>query len=90
MANNYLQRPKVTPPHVSLRTLRKVSGMTLDEVCAIANASVPTLTLTRGAMSAIENGIRGASTSVIAALELVYDLEPGSIDTTYAPRGRAA
>jgi len=91
MANHYLnQRHKVTPPHVSLRTLRKVSGMTLDEVCALANASDHTLTLTRGAMSAIENGLRGASAPVIAALELVYDLEPGSIDTAYEPRGRAA
>lgn len=91
MANPYHnQRPKVVPPHVNLRTLRKVSGMTLDEVCALANASDSKLSLTRGALSGIENGHRGASAAVVAALELAYDVEPGSIDTNYQPRGRAA
>ncbi len=91
MANPYTnQRPKVVPPHVGLRVLRQVSKMTLDQVCALANASDPRLSLTRGALSGIENGHRGASADVIAALEVAYDIEPGSIDTTYEPRVRAA
>ena len=90
MTSSYLhQRERVTPPHVSLRVLRKVSGMTLDRVCELANESNPKLTLTRGALSAIENGHRGASADVIAALEVAYDVEPGSFDTRYEPR-RAA
>lgn len=91
MTNPYLkQRPKVVPPHASLRSLRKVSGMTLDRVCELANEADPKLTLTRGALSAIENGHRGASSDVIAALEAAYDLEPGSLDVNYQPRGAAA
>ena len=87
MANHYLnQRARVIPPYASLRVLRKVSGMTLDEVCALANASDSELTLTRGALSGIENGHRGASVEVIAALEVAYDIEPGSLDTKYEPR----
>lgn len=91
MANKYLnQRPRVTPPHVGLRVLRQVSRMTLDEVCALANASHAGLGLTRGALSGIENGHRGASVNVITALEIAYDIEPGSIDTVYEPRTRVA
>lgn len=89
MANKYQQRPRVTPPHVSIRILRRVSKLTLDEVCLKVNEADPKLSLSRGALSAIENGLRGASTAVIAALEVVYDIEPGSIDTQYEPRGRA-
>ena len=86
MANHYQQRPRVTPPHAGLRVVRLVSGKTLDEVCALANASDPKLSLTRGALSAIENGLRGASAEVIAALEVAYELAPGSFDTKYEPR----
>lgn len=90
MANKYTrQRQRVEPPHVSLRTLRKVSGMTLDEVCARVEelAGIP---LTRGALSAIENGHRGASLDVLAGLAQAYDIETDAFDTKYVPRPRAA
>lgn len=90
MSRDYAQRDRVVPPHVSIRSLRHVSRMTLDEVCSRVNEVNPKLSLTRGGLSGIENGHRGASPAIIAALELVYDLEAGAIDTQYEPRGRAA
>lgn len=80
-------RERRTPPHVSLRTLRNVSGKTLDDVCE-ATAEVLGKPLTRGAMSAIENGHRGASPSVLRALEVVYGLAPGDLTVDYTPRRR--
>ena len=78
------RNPKV-PPHVSVGVLRRVSGLKLDEVCD----QIEEITgdrPTKGALSAIENGHRGASVELIAALEMVYGLQPGDITTNYAPR----
>ncbi|SDD43549.1 helix-turn-helix domain-containing protein [Auraticoccus monumenti] len=84
------QRKRVQPPYVDLRSLRSVSGMTLDEVCAAANEADPELTLTRGALSAIENGHRGASTEVLRAIALAYGLDAEALDVQYRPRRRGA
>jgi len=81
------QRSKKTPPHVSLHDLRTVSGKTLDQVCEAAS-EVLDKPLTRGALSAIENGHRGASAPVLRALEVAYGLRPGALVTTYQPRQR--
>lgn len=65
--------------------LRRVSGLKLDEVCD----QIEEITgdrPTKGALSAIENGHRGASAELLRALELVYGLQPGDITTTYQPR----
>lgn len=40
----------------------------------------------RGTLSAIENGVRGVSAELLAALETAYQLPPGSITTDYVPR----
>lgn len=90
MANHYLhQRAKVTPPHISLSDLRAAVGLTLDQVCERFTEATGD-PLTRGALSGIENGHRGASAAVLAGLESAYGLRPGSIDTQYEPRVRAA
>lgn len=89
MANQYIRRARVTPPHVSLRVLRKACGLTLDEVCARV-AEATGRELTRGALSAIESGTRGASSEVLRGLAHAYDLDPEDINTQYEPRGRAA
>lgn len=81
------QRERRTPPHVSLRALRMVSGKTLDEVCEAAAESLGK-PLTRGAMSAIENGHRGASADVLKALEVAYGLAEGMLVVDYEPRRR--
>lgn len=83
------QRPRKVPPHVSLSDVRYISGKTLDQVCAAAS-EVLDRPLTRGALSAIENGHRGASAKVLTALEVAYGLRPGSLVTNYEPRGQEA
>lgn len=85
--SNKPPRERRTPPHVSLGNLRSAVGKTLDEVCSAAS-EVLAEPLTRGALSAIENGIRGASPTTLAALEVAYGLTPGSIVTNYEPRNR--
>lgn len=85
------QRPTKVPPHVSLRILRKASGLTLDQVAAavteVTGAKRP---VTRGAISAIESGLRGASSQMLDALAVAYGLDPGDITTTYEPRQAVA
>lgn len=81
------QRTRKTPPHVSLHDLRTISGKTLDQVCEAAS-EVLDKPLTRGSLSAIENGHRGASVSVLRALEVAYGLRAGALVTDYQPRQR--
>lgn len=74
-----------TPPHVSIKSLRKVSGITLDQLATRIEQITGDLP-TRGALSAVENGHRGASAELLRAIEMAYGLEAGAIDTTYRPR----
>lgn len=83
------QRERRTPPHISLGDLRAISGKTLEQVCEAAAESLGK-PFTRGALSAIENGHRGASKQVLAALEVAYGLRPGALVTDYEPRPREA
>jgi transcriptional regulator with XRE-family HTH domain len=79
------QRKRVTPPHVDLQSLRIAVGITLDELCDRIGETTGT-TPTRGAISAIENGHRGGSADLLAAIAIAYGLPPGAISTTYRPR----
>jgi transcriptional regulator with XRE-family HTH domain len=89
MATKYeTQRARKTPPHVSLGALRAVAHLTLDEVCARVSEYLGDRELTRGALSAIENGHRGASADVLRGLEVAYGLRAGDITTDYEPRNR--
>jgi transcriptional regulator with XRE-family HTH domain len=81
------RNPKV-PPHVSIAIVRRLSGLTLDEVCDRIE-EITGDRPTKGALSAIENGHRGASLQLITALEQAYQLPAGSISTTYQPRQAA-
>lgn len=79
------QRAKKTPPHISLSVLRGATGLTIQAV--IDRISEETgRTYTRGAISAIESGLRGASQQTLADLELAYGIPSGSISTTFVPR----
>lgn len=90
MPNYTKQRKAKTPPHVSLRALRRASGLTLEQVAeAVAEVLGEDTTVNRGTISAIESGLRGASVQMLAALEVAYGLEAGDITTTYEPRARA-
>jgi hypothetical protein len=79
------QREKKTPPHVSLKTLRLALNKSQTDVTERVH-EITGDKLTKGALSAIENGHRGVSAELLTALEMAYGLEPGSITTTYRPR----
>lgn len=88
-------RPSRTPPHVPIGALRAVTDTTLDEL-AIGIAEILTeeagevvAAPSRGTLSAIESGRRGASAELLFAIEKFYRLTPGTITTAYRPRPRA-
>ncbi len=78
------QRQKVQAPLVPLSALRSSLGLTQTEVCKGVEA-ITNKTFTKGALSAIENGHRGASAETLAALEVVLRLPAGSLVVNYAP-----
>lgn len=78
------QREKVSPPLVPLSAHRSSHGLTQDEVCSSVKA-ITNKTFTKGALSAIELGHRGASAETLAALEVTLRLPPGSLVVDYEP-----
>ncbi|MGV9181837.1 helix-turn-helix domain-containing protein [Arcanobacterium canis] len=70
-----------TPPHVTLRGLRRRLGYTLEQIAQRSGVS-------RATLSAIETGERGASRETLVALTFALDLEPGALTTDYEPRLR--
>lgn len=83
------QRATKTPPHVTLKGIRKATGMTLDQVAQAVNEVVGgKAKVNRGTISAIESGIRGASVQMLDAMAVAYGMEPGDIVTDYEPRQR--
>lgn len=87
MANKTTPRARLVPPHVTLKALRQSKGKTLEAVCTELQKETG-LTLTRGALSAIESGLRGASADIIRGIEVALDLDAGDIVTDYEPRPR--
>ena len=77
----------MVPPHVSLKALRQAQGKTLEAICSELEHETG-MTLTRGALSAIESGLRGASAEILRGLEIALNLEPGDIVTDYEPKPR--
>lgn len=84
---DYRQRPRVNAPHISLGDARAIAGLTLDEVCARFEEATGDR-LTRGALSAIENGLRGASDQTLRGIALALGLRGEAIRTDYIPRSR--
>jgi hypothetical protein len=75
-----VERPRRTPPVAPLRCLRIAAGLKLDDVCESVTEHLRLdKPFTRGALSAIETGLRGASPEVLDALAHAYGLEPGDI-----------
>ena len=60
---------------MGIRHLRLAHGWTLDQVRFRISEITETAPLSRGSLSAIETGARGASIEVLAALARIYDLE---------------
>lgn len=78
------QRPKVQPPVIRLGDIRASHGLTQDAVCQQVSA-ITNKTFTKGALSAIEKGHRGASAETLAALEVALHLPAGSLQVAYEP-----
>lgn len=72
---------------VTIATLRKAKGITLQALCDHINGefSFPK-PVERGTISAIENGHRGASAQMLAAIASALGIPTESIDTQYQPR----
>lgn len=89
MAKDYSnQRQRRTPPHAALGDIRMALGITLDEVCDRVESATG-VRPERGTISAIENGHRGASAELLAALCVAYGMRDGALTTTYVPRERS-
>lgn len=69
---------------VRLGDLRASLGLTQDAVCQQV-AAITNKSFTKGALSAIEKGHRGASAETLFALEVALRLPPGSLQVTYSP-----
>lgn len=73
------------PPHVDLKTLRKVAGWTIDRLCAEINRATGA-SYQKGTISAIESGLRGASDKALADIAAAYGLPADTITVAYVPR----
>ncbi|MGE2714224.1 helix-turn-helix domain-containing protein [Mycolicibacterium litorale] len=81
------QRPKVGPPVVTIGVLRKSKNITLQDVCDHINGEFDfPKPVERGTISAIENGHRGASCKMLAAIASALGIPVEAIDTQYEPR----
>lgn len=82
------RRGDKTPPHAPLRAIRQAAGLTLEQVGQRITEQFPEITASRGTLSAIESGSRGASDLMLRALERAYGIDAGSLTTDYVPRER--
>jgi transcriptional regulator with XRE-family HTH domain len=80
------QRKAKLPPRVPIKFIRLAAHLSIDAVIARIHQHTGR-TYSRGSISAIENGHRGASSEILEALEVAYSLPLGSISTDYVPRG---
>lgn len=79
------QRARVPAPVVTLRTLRKSRGITLQAICDHLRDEHG-MTVYRGTISGIEFGYRGASVQMLTALADALGIAFEDIDTQYEPR----
>lgn len=84
------QRDRRTPPHITLRAhrLSLEPVPTLDEIADRIEAQTGDRP-TKGALSAIESGLRGVSAELLDALNAAYGFPEGTITVDYAPRAAA-
>lgn len=81
------QRPKLPAPVVTIATLRKAKGLTLQAICDHIYDEHG-IKVDRGTVSAIELGHRGASTQMLNAIADALGIHAIDIDTAYEPRRR--
>lgn len=81
------QRKQVSVPVVPVSVARKLAGKTLQDVCDHINAEFEfPKKVERGTISAIENGLRGASVEMLVAIASALGIPADEIDTEYEPR----
>lgn len=68
-----------------IKYIRLAAQLSLEEVSG-AIAEETGRVYGKGTLSAIESGMRGASSELLEALEAAYHLPAGSIKTEYTPR----
>lgn len=76
---------------VSLRTLRIATGKKQSEICDFVTRYLQLAEgdrFTEGTLSLIENGHRGGSVKVMAAIAAAYGLAPDAICSDYDPQDR--
>jgi transcriptional regulator with XRE-family HTH domain len=77
----------MNPPVVTLHTARKISGKTLQDVCDYIDREFTfPRKVSRGTISAIELGHRGASVEMLDAIASALGISADAIDTEYEPR----
>lgn len=81
------ERPTKTPPHVPLAALRSAVGLSIEDLCKRIQEETGSKP-SRGTISAIENGHRGASAAMLVALARAYGIADDAISTDYEPRVR--
>lgn len=79
------QRAPKNPPHFSLQHARGIARITAEELCARIREHDPSLRPTRGTISALESGARGASPRMLAAICAAYGLPADALVTDYQP-----
>lgn len=79
------QRQAKNPPHFALKHARAIAGITAEELCRRIHEEDPTQNPTRGTISLIESGARGASPRMLAAICAAYGLPPEALVTDYKP-----
>lgn len=92
--SDHSPRPRRTPPSatIPLRVLRTREGWSLTDLQRQIAERLPSDVPppTRGALSAIECGLRGPSEQLIELLTAVYALPAGCIQTDYTRRTRSS
>lgn len=81
---SYPKSREVNPPRIGLAELRKSHRLTQAAV-AEQVAAIIDKPYNSGTLSLLEGGHRGASAEVLAALEQVFGLAPGSMAVDYEP-----
>lgn len=73
------------PPFVELAGIRRLLGLKQAEICEKVAVLIGVPSFSVGSFSAIENGHRGASPEVLAAIQTALGLHAGDLKTAWEP-----
>jgi len=82
------QQRRGTTPHIPLESARAIAGLTIDAL--IDRIEIATgHRYSRGAISNVEKGTRGASVQMLEDIAAAYKIPVSKIRTDYLPRTQA-